>query len=120
MQDFRKLKVWEKAHDLTLSVYRISKNFPDDEKYGLISQLRRATSSIPINIAEGCGRISKKDFMNFLHISFASASEVDYTLMLSKDLGYISIEDYIPLQEQIEEIKRMLSALIETIKNTVN
>ena len=112
--------MWEKAHRLALEVYRITRSFPESEKYGLTSQLRRATSSIPINIAEGCGRNTKRDFMNFLHISFASASEVDYTLMLCRDLGYIQQDEYIKTSGQISEIKKMLSALIESINNTEN
>lgn len=90
MQDFRKLKVWEKAHDLTLLIYKISKNFPKEEMFSLTSQIRRASSSIPTNIAEGCGRGTDKDFARFIQISMGSASELEYLIWLSIDLKYIS------------------------------
>ena len=82
MKDFRTLKVWEKSHQFTLKIYSLSRNFPKDELFGLISQIRRASSSIAINIAEGCGRGSDADFARFLQISMGSASETEYLIML--------------------------------------
>jgi four helix bundle protein len=114
MQDFRKLKVWQKGHALTLAVYKASKSYPKEELFGLTSQLRRATASMPTNIAEGCGRGSDPDFARFLRIATGSASEVEYHLLLSLDLGYLQQEGYQPLHENACEIKRMLASLIRT------
>ncbi|HAP37200.1 MAG TPA: hypothetical protein DCQ28_15195 [Bacteroidetes bacterium] len=112
MKDFRNLKVWEKSHRLTLEIYEITRLFPKEELYGLTSQLRRASSSIPTNIAEGCGRGSDADFKRFLQIAFGSASETEYLLLLSKDLKYSDLSKIETLKIDIEEIKKMLSSLI--------
>jgi four helix bundle protein len=117
MQDFRKLKMWEKAHQLTLAVYRVTVKFPKDETYGLISQIRRAAASIPTNMAEGCGRDTEPEFNRFMQIAMGSACETEYQLLLAKDLGYLGNDEYLILNEQINEIKRMLSTLIVKIKN---
>ena len=117
MQDFRKLKMWEKAHQLTLAVYRVTVKFPKDETYGLISQIRRAAASIPTNMAEGCGRDTEPEFNRFMQIAMGSACETEYQLLLAKDLGYLGNDDYLKMNEQISEIKRMLSTLIVKIKN---
>ena len=90
MQDFRNLKVWEKAHTLTLNVYRATRNFPADERFGITSQLRRSCSSVSANVAEGCARSSDLDFARFVNLAAGSASETDYHLLLSRDLGYLS------------------------------
>src|SRR5205085_959066 len=97
MQNVRTLKVWEKAHALTLLVYKITKSFPKEELFGLTSQLRRASYSIPCNIAEGTGRGSKADFARMIQIAIGSSAEVDYELILTKDLGYLKTEDYATL-----------------------
>jgi len=89
MQNYKDLKVWEKAHHFTLEVYKVSATFPKTETYGLTNQLRRASSSIPANIAEGCGKNSKLDFANFLNISLGSSNEAEYFLLLSRDLNYV-------------------------------
>ena len=89
MKDFRKQKVWQKSHKLTLEIYKVTMGFPRDEIYGLTSQLRRCCSSIPANIAEGCGRNSDADFSRFLQISMGSATELEYHLLLSHDLGML-------------------------------
>ncbi len=112
MQDFRKLLVWQKAHSLTLGVYKASANFPKQEMFGLTSQIRRSASSIPTNVAEGCGRGSDADFGRFLQIAMGSASEVDYQLLLAHDLGYLTTVDHGQLGQNVTEVKRMLSALI--------
>ena len=117
MQDFRKLKMWEKAHQLTLAVYRVTGKFPKDEVYGLTSQIRRAAASIPTNMAEGCGRDTEPEFNRFMQMAMGSASETEYQLLLAKDLDYLGNEDYIRMNGQINEIKRMLSTLIVRIKN---
>ena len=91
MKDFHKLKVWEKAHDLTLKVYLISQNFPKEEIYGLTSQMRRSSSSIPTNIAEGCGRSSKAEIIQFFNFAIGSSSELEYQLILTHDLNYLDM-----------------------------
>lgn len=117
MKDFRNLKVWEKSHHLTLEVYGVTRLFPKEELYGLTSQIRRSSSSVPTNIAEGCGRGSNSDFKRFLQIAFGSASETEYLLLLSKDLKYAYEASIDVLSKNVEEIKKMLSSLIKKIKN---
>jgi len=116
MQNYKDLKVWEKAHQFTLDVYRVSRLFPKEEMYGLTSQLRRSAASIPANIAEGCGKKTKLDFANFLNISLGSSNEAEYFILLAKDLKYISSEDYLILEKLINEIKAMLIALIGKVR----
>lgn len=116
MRDFRKLKVWEKAHLFALDVYEISKSFPSDEKYGLTSQIRRAVLSVPTNISEGCGHNSNKEFVRFLQISAASTSEVEYLLLFAKDLELVTETKYEDLNHTVTEIKKMLYSLIEINK----
>lgn len=115
MKDFRKLSVWQKAHELTLAVYRASKTFPPEERYGLTSQLRRAATSVASNIAEGCGRGSDADFRRCLHIALGSASEVEYQLLLARDLGLLDTAAHDPLTAQATEVKRMLASLVRTL-----
>ena len=116
MKGFRDLKVWKKSHELTLEIYRLSKEFPAHEIYGLTSQIRRAGSSIPANIAEGCGRNSDADFARFLQIAMGSASELEYHLLLAKDLGMLSESGYTMVEANVTEVKRMLSSLILRLK----
>ncbi len=118
MQDFHTLKVWEKAHQLTLDVYRVTATFPKEELYGLISQIRRASSSIPANIAEGCGRGGNTELKQFLNIALGSASELEYHLLLARDLTYLSTAEYEKLANSTIEVKKMLAALITRVKNT--
>jgi len=94
VKDFRKQKVWQKAHDLALEVYRVTEAFPKREVFGLTSQIRRAGVSIPANIAEGCGQDTDADFARFLQIAMGSASELEYHLLLAHDLGFVSDPDY--------------------------
>lgn len=112
MRDFRNLKVWEKGHRLVLEVYALTREFPAEERYELTRQLRRAAGSIPTNIAEGCGRSGDPEFRHFLSIAMGSASETEYLLILSTDLGYLSPAAQAPLLHQVQEIKRMLTPLI--------
>ena len=116
MKDFRELKVWEKSHQLALDIYKLTSGFPKEEQYGLTSQVRRAATSVGLNIAEGCGRGSKSDFKRFLYFAFGSACEVEYCLLLALDLNYISSEPYAVMHNQIEEVKKMLSSFIEKLK----
>jgi four helix bundle protein len=106
MKDFRKLIVWEKAHQLTLKDYKITEDFPREELYGLTSQIRRAVTSIPTNIAEGCARSSDADFARFLYIALGSTSELEYLILLVQDLRFIKKESYIELNNEINEIKK--------------
>lgn len=116
MQNFHDLKVWEKAHQLTLDVYKATRDFPREELYGLTSQVRRATSSIPANIAEGCGRNTGNELRRFLEIAMGSASEVEYHLLLARDLGFLTPDVHGELNSRTCEIKRMLSAFIQKLK----
>jgi four helix bundle protein len=116
VKDFRNLKVWERSHQLVLRVYDHTRPFPKDELYGLTSQLRRATASIPTNIAEGCGRGTDPDFARFLQMAMGSASETDYLLLLSKDLCYLSEAEYLPLLATVTEVKRMLIGLLAKLR----
>lgn len=115
MQDFRKLKVWRKAHELTLAVYRQTRGFPADEKYGLTSQLRRAALSIAANIAEGTGRDTRADFRRFLQIALGSANEVEYYLILSCDLEYLQTSDRDRLIDALVEVRKMLASLSRSL-----
>ena len=115
MRDFRELNVWEKAHRLTLQVYRITKNFPSDERFGLTVQLRRAAASVPTNIAEGCGRDSERELARFMSIAAGSASEVEYQMFLACDLNYIQDETYRELNQQANEVKKMLNSFIQKL-----
>jgi four helix bundle protein len=116
MQNYKELKVWEKAHHFTLKVYEVSKSFPKDELYSLTNQLRRAASSIAANIAEGCGKNSQSELAHFLNISLGSANEAEYFLILSKDLNYLKTDDFTKLSEIINETKAMLIALINKVR----
>jgi four helix bundle protein len=115
MQDFRNLEVWHKGHLLTLNVYRHAKHFPDDERFGLTSQLRRACGSIGANLAEGCGRGSDADLARHVQIAMGSASEAEYHLLLAKDLGYLPDEKYRQLQDELLRLKQMLASLLKTL-----
>ena len=117
MQDFRKLKTWEKSHRLALRVYQITRLFPKEEKFGLVSQMRQSAASIPTNIAEGCGRGGGADMARFLQISIGSAHELDYQVLLSKDLGYLSPEDYQDFFSTLTDLKRMLAGLLTKVRS---
>lgn len=108
MRDFKKYEVWQISHEMTLKIYSLTNSFPKDEIFGLISQLRRAASSIPTNIAEGCGRNSDKEFNQFLNIALGSALETEYLLLLSNDLNYLKAEVYQDLDTQINAKKKNL------------
>lgn len=116
MRDFRKLKVWEKAHAITLKIYKVTEKYPREELYGLTSQIRRACVSIPTNIAEGCVRSSDADFSRFLYIALGSTSELEYLILLSMDLKFINTELHIELNNEINEIKKMLISMIQKLK----
>jgi four helix bundle protein len=116
MKDFRQLKVWEKSHQLALAIYKVTAKFPKEELYGLTSQIRRASMSIPTNIAEGCGRNTDAEFARFLQIAMGSASETEYQLLLSHDLEFLTKTQYEKLNTDVTEIKRMLASLLKTLR----
>ncbi|MBL7221726.1 MAG: four helix bundle protein [Phycisphaerae bacterium] len=116
MQDFRKLSVWRKAHELTLAVYRTTIDFPDEERFGLTRQLRRACVSIAANLAEGTGRGGDKDFARFCQMAMGSATEVEYHLLLAHDLGMLNSQDHQDLTTTVIEIEKMLTSLMKKLR----
>jgi four helix bundle protein len=116
MQDFKNLKVWEKSHQLTLAIYKITNNFSKEEIYGLTNQIRRSSTSIPANIAEGCSKFNQKDIIRFFQIALGSTHETEYYLILSKDLNYLTEENYKILNSMVNEVKAMLISLIKKSK----
>ena len=116
MKDFHQLKVWQKAHELTLALYQVTATFPREELYGLTSQLRRCSSSIPANLPEGCGRSGDAEFARFCSIAMGSASELEYHLLLAKDLKMIQPKNHAELSHHAIELKRMLTALLQKLK----
>ena len=115
MRDFRRLKVWEKAHELSLAVYKATATFPQQELFGLTSQLRCGAVSIPANIAEGCGRSGEPELARFLRIALGSASELEYHIILSTDLCYLNKSVSQHLLKQVTDVKRMLTSLIQKL-----
>src|SRR5262245_47449991 len=115
VKDFRELKVWQKAHQLTLAIYKITAPFPREELFGLTSQLRRSCSSIAANLAEGCGRSGDAEFARFCSIAMGSASELEYHLLLARDLTLLTAADHAALTEQTTEVKRMLTGLLQNL-----
>lgn len=118
MRDFKTLKVWHKSHLLTMEIYRATAAFPREELYGLTSQMRRAAASIPANLAEGCGRHGDAELARFAHIAMGSASELEYHLLLARDLGFLEVILYEVLEKQLNEVRRMLNGFIQTLKGT--
>jgi four helix bundle protein len=118
VRDFRELKVWEKGHRLTLVIYEATGAFPSRELYGLTAHLRRCSASIPTNIAEGCGRSGDAELDRFMLISMGSASELEYHLLLARDLGYLDSQQYQDLSQRTQQIKRMLSTFIIKLRHT--
>ena len=118
MRGFKELKVWQRSHQLTLAVYNATGTFPREETCGLTAQLRRCSASIPANIAEGCGRSGDAELSRFMLIAMGSASELEYHLLLARDLGYLCAQDYQKLSQQTQEIKRMLSTFITRLRHS--
>jgi four helix bundle protein len=115
MKDFRTLKVWRHAHELTLAIYQTTAHFPREEIYGLTSQLRRSSSSIAANLSEGCGRNGDSELGRFCSIAMGSASELEYHLLLAADLKLITMEESQRLGGRVVEVKRMLAGLLQTL-----
>jgi four helix bundle protein len=116
MKDFRDLKVWRKAHLLTLAIYKATRSFPREETYGITSQMRRSAASIAANIAEGCGKRGNAEFQRFLGIAAGSASELEYHVLLAHDLGLLNDLGFRELDTAAVEVKRMLAALIRKVE----
>ncbi len=116
MKDFRDIKAWSKAHQLAVAVYETTAGFPKDEQYGLTSQIRRAAGSIPANIAEGCGRDGDAELSRFCRIAMGSASELEYHLLLARDLKYLKTDEHKKLEDGLIEVKRMLATFIRKLR----
>jgi four helix bundle protein len=117
MRDFRELKVWGKAHQLVLDTYRATTSFPQAEMYGLTSQIWRAAASIPANIAEGCGRAGDAELARFMQISMGSASELEYHLLLAKDLEFLPSDAHQSLNAQTVEVKKMMASFLTRLRS---
>ena len=117
MRNYRDLDVWNRAHKLTLELYRKSRTFPKEEFYGLTSQLRRSAMSVGANLAEGCGRQTTAELARFVRISMGSASELDYHLLLSYDFGFLHPDDYRKLSQELTRIRKMLASLLSTLES---
>jgi len=118
MRDFKKLKIWQRSHQLALDVYKSTENFPKSELYGLTSQIRRSAVSIPSNIAEGCGKEGQAEFARYLRIAMGSASELEYQLILSHDLIYLSEESFRALEDEVTQLKKMLVVFVRKIADS--
>jgi four helix bundle protein len=117
MKDYKKLIVWQKAHQNVLEVYRVSKDFPKEEQFGLTSQLRRAILSVANNIVEGCGKYTDNDFAKYLQQALGSCQESEYLIMLAYELGYLKETQYESVYQRVGEVKAILISLIKKIRN---
>lgn len=116
MKDFKELRVWSKAHELTVLIYHVTRGFPREEIYGLTSQIRRSAASIGANIAEGCGRRSDGEMARFLQIARGSASETEYHLLLAKDIGILPEAEFRKTEQKVVEVQRMLTSLVQKVQ----
>lgn len=116
IRDYKKIIAWQRAHELTLNVYLVTKAFPTDERYGMTSQARRAAYSVPANLAEGSGRDGNRDYLRFLYIALASLKETEYFLLLAHDLGYISSEQFSETTQMVNSSFGVLQGLIKAVK----
>ncbi|HET9285065.1 MAG TPA: four helix bundle protein [Candidatus Angelobacter sp.] len=119
MRNYRDLQVWNKAHNLTLQLYQISRGFPREEIYGVTSQLRRAAVSIGANLAEGCGRRTSAELARFVRIAMGSASELDYHLLLSRDLGFMNGDDFMRTTSELTEVRKMLTSFLSSVEEQI-
>jgi four helix bundle protein len=118
MRNFRELRVWDEAHKLTVQLYHDTEDFPRKEMFGLTSQIRRAAASIGANLAEGCGRQSEGEFSRFIQIAMGSASELEYHLLLSRDLAFLTKSAYERAQTQLTRVRKMLASLLQTVQSS--
>jgi four helix bundle protein len=119
MRNYRDLQVWKKAHELTLELYRISRQFPREEIYGITGQLRRAAVSIGANLAEGCGRRTSTELARFVRIAMGSASELDYHLLLCRDLDFMSDDDFTSSAAKLTEVRKMLTSFLQSVEEQI-
>src|SRR6185437_1198083 len=119
MRNYRDLQVWSKAHNLTLELYRVSRSFPREEIYGVTSQLRRAAVSIGANLAEGCGRRTSTELARFVRIAMGSASELDYRLLLSRDLGFMAANEFASASAVLIEVRKMLTSFLNSVEEQI-
>jgi four helix bundle protein len=119
MRNYRDLQVWKKAHDLTLELYRISQRFPREEIYGITGQLRRAAVSIGANLAEGYGRRTSTELARFVRIALGSASELDYHLLLSRDLGFMAADEFASASGALIEVRKMLTSFLNSVEEQI-
>lgn len=117
MRNYKDLHVWEKAHQLTLAIYKSTRSFPTEERFGLTSQAQRSSASIAANLAEGCGRRSDGEMARYVQIAMGSGAELSYHLLLSRDLAFITSAEHVRLDSDLSEIMRMLSALSQKLKD---
>jgi four helix bundle protein len=117
MEDFKDLRVWAKAHELTLNVYQKTRCFPKEELYGVTSQMRRSAASVGANIAEGCGRRSDGEMRRFCRFARGSANELEYHLLLAKDLHLLQAAEFVDLEDKVLEIQRMPASFVATVKS---
>jgi four helix bundle protein len=120
MRNYRDLQVWTKAHDLTVELYRLSREFPREEIYGLTSQLRRAAVSVGSNLAEGCGRRTSTELARFVRIALGSASELDYQLLLARDLGFMKEDDFASSIAALTEVRKMLTSFLSSVEKQID
>ncbi len=118
MKDYHQLKVWQTAHSLTLTVYKLTRSFPKEELYGLTSQIRRSAASVPANLAEGCGREGDAELARFCSIASGSASELEYHLLLARDLNLIPPDVYAQTESQVGQLRRMLNVFIQRLRTS--
>ncbi|MFY0608367.1 MAG: four helix bundle protein [Cyclobacteriaceae bacterium] len=119
MRNFKDLEVWKESHQITLDIYKITVDFPVEEKYGIVSQMRRSATSIPTNIAEGCGRSGQSELKRFCDIAMGSASELEYQLILSNDLGYLTEHELESILESLVRLKKRLNSFIQYLKKSI-
>ena len=117
MKSAEELNVFKLSHEVTIEIYKLTKKFPENERYGLISQLRRASMSIPSNIMEGSHRLNRKEYRHFVGVARGSVGEMKYQLMLSRDLNYLGEKDYLHLREKVESISKMLTKLAAALSD---
>jgi four helix bundle protein len=119
MRNYRDLQVWKKTHDLALELYRVSQRFPREEIYRITGQLRRAAVSIGANLAEGCGRRTSTELARFVRIALGSASELDYQLLLSRDLGFMAAEEFTSASASLTEVRKMLTSFLNSVEEQI-
>lgn len=119
MRNYRDLQVWAKAHHLTLELYRVSRQFPREEIYGITSQLRRAAVSIGANLAEGCGRRTSSELARFVRIAMGSASELDYHMLLSQELGFMTGDAFASASATLTEVRKMLTSFLQSVEEQI-